>query len=449
MVVKLGEYIEKVHIKATDIEGFQDLQVYGVSNKEGITITSHKVSEDLSKYLYIDENCFAYNPYRINVGSIGLTPEGISGLVSPAYVVFKTKKGKLHPKLLIDFLKSPDGLHEIAKYARGTVRKALRYKELCEIEIPEISYEKQLNAEILISKIKKKLNPVKEELTNQSSYLSKLRQAILQEAIEGKLTADWRKENPVRKGAPDFDAEALLKNLKAEKEKLIKEGKIKKQKPLAPIKPEEVPFELPEGWVWTRLGEIIKNPPRNGYSPKAVSYESEVKTLKLGATTWGTFNPAEFKYIDEKIDKDSVFWLKNNDVLIQRSNSIDYVGVSAIYTGKDDEFIYPDLMMKLETVDSISVKYFHKAISSPFNREYFRKNAKGAQKSMPKINQGIVNNTLIPLPPIAEQKAIDVSVEKFLAMVDKLVTQVSERKKQSELLMQAVIREAFEGKKNA
>ena len=70
--------------------------------------------------------------------------------------------------------------------------------------------------------------------------------------------------------------------------------------------------------------------------------------------------------------------MKPNDIIIQRSNSIDYVGVSAIFTGKEKEFIYPDLMMKLEIADSISVDFAHKAISAPFNRDYFRKNAKGA-----------------------------------------------------------------------
>ena len=96
---------------------------------------------------------------------------------------------------------------------------------------------------------------LEKENANQNSYLKQLRQSILQEAIEGKLTAEWRKQNPVRKGDP-ADAVALLEKIKQEKKKLIAEGKIKNEKPLAPVKSEEVPFELPEGWVWCRLGEI-------------------------------------------------------------------------------------------------------------------------------------------------------------------------------------------------
>ena len=137
-------------------------------------------------------------------------------------------------------------------------------KNIAKVSVPIPSIEKQHKYIDLINRIEKQQLNLNTEFNTQSSYLTQLRQAILQEAIEGKLTADWRKENPVRKGDSDYDAEALLDKIKAEKDKLVKEGKIKKQKPLAPIRPEEVPFELPEGWVWLigeQLGEYIDPQP--------------------------------------------------------------------------------------------------------------------------------------------------------------------------------------------
>src|SRR5690606_23562365 len=112
---KLGDYIDKWHIKKSEWHGREKLQVLGVSNVEGITITSHKKSKDLSNYLVVEPNAFAYNPYRINVGSIGLTPKDTFGLVSPAYTVFKVKENKLIPELLLDYLKSFDVLQQINK----------------------------------------------------------------------------------------------------------------------------------------------------------------------------------------------------------------------------------------------------------------------------------------------------------------------------------------------
>ena len=140
---KLGKFIEKWHVKRDDWRGSKKLKVLGVSNVDGITATSHKKSKDLSKYLVIEPNCFVYNPYRINVGSIGLTSKESYGLVSPAYTVFKVKENRLIPELLLGFLKSFDGLQQINKYARGTVRKALRYDDLCEIKVNFPSYDEQ------------------------------------------------------------------------------------------------------------------------------------------------------------------------------------------------------------------------------------------------------------------------------------------------------------------
>ncbi len=88
----------------------------------------------------------------------------------------------------------------------------------------------------------------------QLSLLKQLRQAVLQEAVEGQLTADWRKLHPLVKGNPQHDAAALLAQIKAEKERLVKAGKIRKEKPLPPIADSDKPFELPAGWVWCQVG---------------------------------------------------------------------------------------------------------------------------------------------------------------------------------------------------
>ena len=93
------------------------------------------------------------------------------------------------------------------------------------------------------------LNLLKYEQDSQSNYISQLRQAILQEAIEGKLTAKWRKQNPELISGENH-ASKLLEKIKAKKERLIKEGKIKKDKPLPPISDDEKPFDLPKGWEW-------------------------------------------------------------------------------------------------------------------------------------------------------------------------------------------------------
>ena len=159
--------------------------------------------------------------------------------------------------------------------------------------------------------------------------------------------------------------------------------------------------------------------------------------------TYGVFDSNEYKFINEEIPKDAYCWLKNGDFLIERSNSVEYVGICAIYTGKDNEFMYPDLLMRFRTQDNLSKKYIHTALVSPFNRSYFMSNAKGAQKTMPKINQECVVNTMIPLPPLAEQKEIVTQVEKYLQSVSALKIQITERIQLTKQIMQNLLKEKF------
>ena len=135
--------------------------------------------------------------------------------------------------------------------------------------------------------------------------------------------------------------------------------------------------------------------------------------------------------------------MNKRDILIQRGNSIDFVGVSAIYSGESNRFVYPDLMMKLKPVESISEVYLHHVLMSPYCRQYFRDNATGAQKSMPKINQGVVSRALIAVCSHSEQKAIVIKVEKLLSLCDQLEKQISQNQAHAEQLMQAVLKESF------
>jgi type I restriction enzyme S subunit len=435
--VNLSELLQEKSVRAESLPDYESLPVLGVSNKVGITVTNHKKSKELAAYKLIEEGDFAYNPYRINVGSIGLTPNGVRGLVSPAYVVFSTKE-TLSPELLLNFLKSSEGLFQISKYSRGTVRKSLRFKDLCQISIVLPPMEKQRLILQERKKIQYEEDALKREIALQQELIKKLRQQILQEAVEGKLTADWRAQHHDVETASE-----LLARIQMEKAQLIKAKKISKQNQLPPISEEEKPFALPDVWVWCRLENLSYENPRNGYSPKSVDFITETKTLKLGATSTGKFIEKEIKYINESIGKDSFLWLDNRDILIQRANSIDFVGVSAIYYGDRYKFIYPDLMMKIKPVILIHEQYLHHFLMSPFCRQYFRDNATGAQKSMPKINQGIVSNTLISLPPLPEQKVIVAKVEKLLALCDQLEHEISQNQSRAEQLMQAVLSEAF------
>lgn len=140
--VRLDEVIreEREAVGSADGEG---LPVLGVTNTEGVTHTGVEASDDRSKYLRLRPGRFVYNPYRINVGSIGLSAPSQDGICSPAYVVF-TPTERINSHFLRFFLKSARGNQLINFHGnRGSVRSALRFDDLCKIEIPLPSLAEQ------------------------------------------------------------------------------------------------------------------------------------------------------------------------------------------------------------------------------------------------------------------------------------------------------------------
>jgi type I restriction enzyme S subunit len=200
---------------------------------------------------------------------------------------------------------------------------------------------------------------------------------------------------------------------------------------------------VPPSWTWVRLENLALFGPRNGYSPKAVEYPTKTKSLTLTATTSGRFDERQFKFIDEVVSDNSHLWLEDGDLLIQRSNTIDYVGAAAIYRGESKRFIYPDLMMKVRLSSHVDHEWVHAVLLSEPIRAYFRARATGTAGSMPKINQGVVQGTPIPLPPLAEQRRIVAKLNHFMEACDGLEARLRERDEKAAMLAHALVGHAM------
>ncbi len=194
------------------------------------------------------------------------------------------------------------------------------------------------------------------------------------------------------------------------------------------------------------LSDYITDKPKNGYSPKPSQTPTAIKTLTLGATTSGKFNPEKFKYVAESIPPESHLWLKGGDILIQRSNSLEHVGVSAVYDGAERIFIYPDLMMKIRANENASTEFLHIALMSPVCREYFRRNATGAAGNMPKINQGVVMNAPIPKCDLDEQLKVVKEFRRYSEFVERLLNKLEVMEIASKRLKASVLSSAFSGR---
>ena len=201
-----------------------------------------------------------------------------------------------------------------------------------------------------------------------------------------------------------------------------------------------------DNWKKKKLIEVLVDKPRNGYSPKPVDYKTSCKSMTLSATTSGYFREECFKYIDEKIDVSSYLWLKPGDILIQRANSLDKVGTSAVFTGKEHEFIYPDLMMKLQVKkEEVSSQFIAYQIKTDQILQYLRKNATGTAGNMPKINQKVVSSIPIICPSIEEQNLIVKYIEKLLSKEQQSKKLAETVINQIDVMKKAVLARAFRG----
>jgi type I restriction enzyme S subunit len=193
------------------------------------------------------------------------------------------------------------------------------------------------------------------------------------------------------------------------------------------------------------LAELLQEPLRNGYSARPVRYETPFRVLKLTATTTGRFDPRHFKYTDEVFLEDSPFWLAPGDILVQRGNTSEFVGVPAIYEGEPAEFLYPDLMIRVRVRPDVSPRFVWYMLLAPQSRTYLRERATGSAGNMPKINQEILANVTLPRPQIGAQERIVEKLDAAFALGDALERRIDAASLLVERSADAVLAKAFRG----
>lgn len=263
-------------------------------------------------------------------------------------------------------------------------------------------------------------------LTTRPDQIKALRQTILNLAVRGKLVPQDEGEEP---------AEELLKR--------IAKGKVRSRHGAVSIKPEDEPFALPATWKWAALDQLIVWGPQNGISPKPTKRDGAPKAITLTATTSGAFNPNYFKHVEANIPADSDFWLEDGDLLFQRGNTREYVGMAAVYRGPSNTFLFPDLIMKVRLSEHVCLEFAHLASISPPARDFLSANASGAQATMPKINQTTLVSLPIPLPPLAEQHRIVAKVDALMALCGRLEASLTATAATRRRLLDALLVEAL------
>ena len=340
------------------------------------------------------------------------------------------------------FVKSSAFIFALQQQVKGGIKTEIKPKHLLplEISLPDLSTQKDI-VKVLSKKIEK-VELIKSEIESQKNYAKQLRQNILQEAIEGKLTEEWRKENPVVKGNPDFDAESLFEKIQEEKchtdSELLRNSK---KKVFESISENEQPFEIPEGWKWVKLEHLAE------VGTGATPLTSEKKYYENGTIPWITSSSTGNDFVSKADVFITEIALKETNCSLNPKGTL----VVAMYGQGKTRGQITELCIEAATnqacatirifeKDNVVLKKYIKFVFKKMYEE-IRSLAQGG--TQPNLNLGKIANTIFPLPPLAEQKEIVSRVEKLLANVTELEKQITEREEMTKQLMQSIMKDAF------
>ena len=324
------------------------------------------------------------------------------------------------------WLDSPAFFSEIRKYDNGTAQPNLAAKSLEQffVPIPPISEQKR---------ILEKLDKLGSSLLSYDAAHSKshllaatfpeaLKKSILQEAVQGKL---------VPQDPTDESAEALLERIRAEKQRLIKEGKIKKDKHESIIIrrdnshyekldgvecciDDELPFEIPESWAWVRWGSIAESI-QYGYNAPA-KQEGRIRMVRISDIHENTVAWSSVPFCDIEDSDIPTYLLQPNDILFARTGGT--VGKSFLVSEVPCESIYAGYLIRTRYSSLLCPQYLKFFMESPL---YWQQLKSGTTATaQPNCNGQTLAKMLLPLPPANEQLRIVENLVHAFAIIDKM-----------------------------
>ena len=248
-LVPLSNFIEYQNHFITIDDGKEYTRVTTKLHRKGVVLRDivKGVEIKTKKQQICRANQFLVAEIDAKVGGYGIVPKELGGsIVSSHYFLFDVNAKELLPEYLAYVLKTDVFFSQI-KAQGSTNYAAIRPKDILKIEIPYFDVDRQRSLVEKLSVVSSENLHLSSNIIRDQEYIQKLRQAILREAVSGKLVP----QNPEDEPSSEF-----LKRIKFEKEELIKEKRLNSEKTLPPISHEEFPYEIPKGWSWVRLGEI-------------------------------------------------------------------------------------------------------------------------------------------------------------------------------------------------
>lgn len=258
-----------------------------------------------------------------------------------------------------------------------------------------------------------------------------MRAKILDLAIQGKLT-DQRAE--------DGNARDLLKAIQTEKEKLIKEKKIKKEKPLPEIEADEIPFEIPKNWMWARWGTLSISI-KYGYNTSAQK-DGKIKMVRISDIQNNQVNWDSVPFCNIPKEEITQYLLRKNDILFARTGGT--VGKSYLVSEVPENVVYAGYLIRTRYSEKLSPQYLKYFMESDL---YWSQLKKGTTTTaQPNCNAKTLGKMVLPLPPLTEQKRIADKVATLFAQLDAIDKAYEEYRELQQTMKAKLLDLAVQGK---
>ena len=296
-------------------------------------------------------------------------------------------------------LLSPAFQNKVNKLTSGSTRKRISKGNLTSIELFLPPLEEQSRIAAKIAQLFALLRKVESSTQQYAKLQTLLKSTVLDLAMRGKL---------VEQDSHDEPASVLLEKIKAEKEQLVKEGKIKKSKPLPPITDDEKPFDMPDNWEWGRLGDVTTLGNFYSINPQDIQYGENL--IELADIESGTGKLIKQETVNGTVGSSKYRYFKGN-VLFAKLRPYLRKVLLAPNTGVCTTELLP--------IDGIKIdNYFlYYSFLSDFFFKQIEKEMHGV--NLPRVNPKKLSEIVIPIPPVLEQERICNEISHLLFLLHK------------------------------
>ena len=348
-----------------------------------------------------------YSKLRPYLKKILIAPD--NGICTPELVPFNTYL--VYANYIVYVLRSPHIDYVVNSVTYGVKMPRVGTETMVNllIPLPPLSEQKRIVAKIeeLLPLIGRYAVAYEKLEQFNAKFPEDMKKSILQYAIQGKL---------VEQRAEEGTGEELYQQIQAEKQHLIAEKKIKKEKPLPEIAENEIPFDIPESWKWVRLNNIAESIVDCPHStPKYLDMETEYCTIDTNCID-GKGDITKWRYVDADTYTARIARLtpQKDDIVYTREGSI----CRAAILPEGPKVCLGQRVMLIRSANGVFPQFIRRLLMSPMVIRKLTEQQKGIGAKH--VNVSDVCNLILPLPPLAEQERIVAKLEEILPLCERL-----------------------------